>query len=218
VPVPARATVSVRGASVNVAATLAGPVTLTEQAPTPEQPPPDQPAKFEPTAGLAVRTTAVPWLKLSLQSGVQSIPSGLEPMLPFPLPDRVTVNGYWLSVNVAVTDVAAVTVSTQGPVPLHSAPDHPENVEPGAAAATSVRRVPSSKSSLQSAPQSMPAMLEETVPIPFPALSTVRENWGGASTASSQPPVARTSTSNAARSFIRKPRCVIGPGDAAESA
>ena len=37
VPVPARATVSVRGASVNVAATLTGPVTLTEQA-TEDQP------------------------------------------------------------------------------------------------------------------------------------------------------------------------------------
>jgi hypothetical protein len=44
-------------------------------------------------------------------------------------------------VNVAVTDLSAVTVMTQFPVPVHP-PLHPEKVESGAGAAVNVTLVP----------------------------------------------------------------------------
>ena len=62
-------------------------------------------------------------------------------------------------------------VRTQLAAPLQ-APDHPVNDDPGAATAVSVTAVPYATSSLQSAPQSMPAGVEVTVPAPAPASAT----------------------------------------------
>ena len=71
--------------------------------------------------------------------------------------------------NVAVTVVAAVTVTVHAPVPLHPPPLQPANVEPAAAAAVSVTAVPWSKLAAQVAPQSIPAGDDVTVPLPVPA-------------------------------------------------
>jgi hypothetical protein len=74
---------------------------------------------------------------------------------------------------VAVTARAAVIETVQAAVPVQ-APLHPANVEPLAAEAVKVTEVPLAKLALQVAPQLMPAGDEVTVPVPVPALVTVR--------------------------------------------
>ena len=60
---------------------------------------------------------------------------------PVPVPAFVTDRAYWFTVKVAVTEVAAVSVTTHVPVPVQAPPDHPANVEPAAAAAVRVTGV-----------------------------------------------------------------------------
>lgn len=60
----------------------------------------------------------------------------------------------------------------QAPVP-EQAPLHPANEEPGAAAAFKETIVPSENWLEQVVPQSMPAGVEVTVPLPFPCFCTV---------------------------------------------
>jgi len=57
--------------------------------PHPEQSPP-QPAKVESEAGVAVRVTPLPDVKVSEQSAPQSIPDGLLVTVPEPVPALVT--------------------------------------------------------------------------------------------------------------------------------
>ena len=59
--------------------------------------------------------------------------------------------------NVAVTLVAALTVTTHAPVPVH-APLQPVNVELASGVTARLTTVPASKVSLQSAPHAMPAI------------------------------------------------------------
>ena len=61
--------------------------------------------------------------------------------MPEPLPLRFVVRANCCSVNVAVTVLAAVIVTTHAPVPVH-APDHPANVDPVAGVAVTVTCVP----------------------------------------------------------------------------
>jgi hypothetical protein len=77
--------------------------------------------------------------------------------------------------NVAVTDLAADIVTVQVPVP-EQAPDQPVNMEPLAGAAVSVTLVPEAYNAEHVVPQLIPATLEVTVPLPAPALATVRGN------------------------------------------
>jgi hypothetical protein len=128
--------------AVNVALTVVAAVSVIEQVPVPEQPPPDQSANVEPLAGLAVKTTVVPLLYGSEQSVPQLIPAGFEVTTPVPDPALLTVRVRWMSVNVAVTVVAVLTVTTHMPVPLHPPPDQPVNVEPVLADAVNVTLVP----------------------------------------------------------------------------
>jgi len=81
-------------------------------------------------------------------------------------------------VKVAVTVVAAETVTTHDPVPEHPLPLQPVKVEPAAGAAVSVTAVPLAKLAEQAAPQVIPAGLLVTVPVPVPALETVRAKVG----------------------------------------
>ncbi len=78
--------------------------------------------------------------------------------------------------KVAVTVVAAETVTTHDPVPEHPPPLQPVKVEPAAGAAVSVTAVPLVKLAEQVAPQVIPAGLLVTVPVP--ALETVRAKVG----------------------------------------
>jgi len=72
------------------------------------------------------------------------------------------------TLNVAVTERAALIVRVQGPVP-EQAPDQPAKDDPAAAVAVSVTAVPWLKASVQVEPQLSPAGLELTVPVPLPA-------------------------------------------------
>jgi hypothetical protein len=65
-------------------------------------------------------------------------------------------------------------VMVQGPVPEHPPPDHPVKVDPDDGAAVNVTLVPSIKDALQVEPQSIPAGVLVTVPVPVPDLVTWR--------------------------------------------
>jgi hypothetical protein len=74
---------------------------------------------------------------------------------------------------VAVTDVAAFTVTVQEPVPEQPPPLQPVNVEPAAGVAVRVTAVPFVNEAEHVAPHEMPAGALVTVPVPAPALLTV---------------------------------------------
>jgi hypothetical protein len=74
--------------------------------------------------------------------------------------------------NVVVTDVLAVRVTVQAPVPLQ-APDQLANVDPVPGVAVSVTGVPMAKLALHVVPQLMPEGLLVMVPVPVPASTTV---------------------------------------------
>ena len=150
-------------------------LSVTVQMPVPVQPPPVQPVKAEPGAGAAVRVTAVPLVNEAEQAAPQLIPVGALVTVPLPLPDLVTESAKDGRVKVAVTEVAALTVTVQVPAPAHPPPLQPANVEPVAAAAVKVTAVPLVYEAEHVEPQSMPAGLLVTVPLPVPALVTVKE-------------------------------------------
>jgi hypothetical protein len=89
--------------------------------------------------------------------------------LPCPIP---IVTGLEL-LNVAVTAVAAVTVTTQVPAPAHPPPLHPANVDPSDGAAVNVTCAPLAKFAEQVVGQLIPAGALVTVPDPVPASATV---------------------------------------------
>ncbi len=177
-PVPAAVTVSVKVWSVKVAVTVVAAETVTTHDPVPVQPPPLQPLKIEPAAGVAVSVTAVPLVKLTEQVAPQVMPDGLLVTVPVPVPALERVSAKVGRVKVAVTVVAAETVTTHDPVPEHPLPLQPVKVEPAAGAAVSVTAVPLAKLAEQAAPQVIPAGLLVTVPVPVPALETVRAKVG----------------------------------------
>jgi hypothetical protein len=112
-------------------------VTVTVQLPVPGHPV-DQPVNVEPFAAVAVRLTAVPWLKLNEHAPLgQLIPTGLLRTLPVPLPLKVTVSGY-VRTKVAVTVWAEFMGTVQFPVPEHAAALQPAKADPELAVAVSV--------------------------------------------------------------------------------
>src|SRR5436309_2671942 len=173
-PVPAGVTVRVKLCRVKVAVTVVAAERVTAQGPVPEHLPPLQPVKVEPAAGVAVSVTAVPLVKLAEQVAPQVIPAGALVTVPLPVPAGVTVRVKVCSVKVAVTVVAPETVTTHVPVPEHPPPLQPVKVEPAAGAAVSVTAVPLVKLAEQVTPQVIPAGVLVTVPMPVPALETVR--------------------------------------------
>src|SRR5438445_10861716 len=91
-------------------------------------------------------------------------------MMPVLLTVRVNV----CRVKVAVTDRAALMLTVQVVPEAASQPLQPVNVDPVAGVAVRVTTVPLSKAAEQVAPQLSPAGAEVTVPLPVPAVVTVR--------------------------------------------
>src|SRR5207245_4124328 len=130
--------------------------------------------KVEPAAGVAVSVTAVPLVKLAEQVTPQLIPTGALVTVPLPVPALLTVSAKLGRLKVAVTVVAAETVTTHDPVPEQPPPLQPLKVEPAAGVAVSVTAVPLAKLAAHVAPQVIPAGELVTVPLPVPAGVTVR--------------------------------------------
>ena len=170
VPVPLLVTESVTGARAKVAVTEVAALTVTAQVPVPEQAP-LQPAKVEPAAGVAVRVTAVPGVSTCEQVAPQEMPAGALVTVPVPVPLFVTDSVMGTSVNVAVTEVAALTVTLHAPVP-EQAPLQPAKVEPASGVAVRVTAEPGVSACEQVVPQEMPAGVLVTVPEPVPLFVT----------------------------------------------
>ena len=112
------------------------------QGPVPEQPPPLQPAKLDRRPGAAINVT-VPLSNVAEHDPLQLlIPAGLDDTLPRPRPVVLTVKVNCCGAKLAVTVVAAFTVTEQLPVPEHPPPLQPLNADPASAAAVSVTTVP----------------------------------------------------------------------------
>ncbi len=109
----------------------------------PEQEP-AHPVKIEPSAGVAVSVTDVPWSKPTEHAEPQSIPPTLEVTVPdaAPVANVFAVNIHDSGENPAVTDLAAVIDTVQEvAIPVHE-PPHPVNTESSPGAAVSVTDVP----------------------------------------------------------------------------
>jgi hypothetical protein len=158
------------------AVTDAAAVTVTEQVLAIPEQPPLQPVKVEPAAGVAVRVTTVPVVKGAEHVAPHVMPVGALETVPLPLPDFVTVSEKAGKLNVAVTDVAALIVTVQVPIPTQPPPFQPVKSDPAAGVAVNVTDVPFVNPKAQVAPQAMPAGALETVPDPEPLLFTVRVN------------------------------------------
>jgi len=85
----------------------------------------------------------------------------------------VIVTEELLLLKVAVTVVAAVTVTEHPPVPLHPPPLQPANVEPSAAVAVNPTTCPLAKLAEHIGWHAIPAGALVTVPVPLPASVTV---------------------------------------------
>ena len=72
--------------------TVVAAESVTVQAPVPVQPPPLQPLKVEPVAGVAVRVTVLPLVKLTEHVVPQVIPAGELVTVPLPVPVLLTVS------------------------------------------------------------------------------------------------------------------------------
>jgi hypothetical protein len=159
------------GWSVKFAVTDVADVIVTTQLPVPVQPPPDHPLNVEPVDGVATSVTIELMSNIELHDEPQLMPAGVESTEPLPLPVLLTVSENCLRVNVAVTCCTVSVVTMQVPVPVH-APLQPVNVESAAAVAVSVTIVPGANIWLHVVPQSMPAGLDVTEPLPLPSLVT----------------------------------------------
>jgi len=173
-PVPALLTVSAKDDCTNVAVTVVAAFRVTTQVPVPEQPPPLQPVNVEPVCGDAVRVTTVPCVNEIVHVVPQLIPAGELVTVPTPAPAFDTVSARDVCTKVAVTVVAALTVTAQVPVPAQPPPLQPLKVDPAAAAAVRVTTVPFAYEAEHVVPQLMPVGELVTVPLPAPALETVK--------------------------------------------
>ena len=120
-----------------------------------------------------MRVTAVPVVKEVEQVAPQATPAGVLVTVPLPAPDFVTVSAKDDCMKVAVTEVAAVIVTVQVPVPLQPPPFQPVKVEPAAGVAVRVTAVPVVNAAEHVVPQEIPAGLLVTVPLPAPDWETV---------------------------------------------
>jgi hypothetical protein len=173
-PVPVFATVRCTGRSVNVAVTDRAALIATLQVAEEPAQAPLQPVKLEPAAAVAVSVTVDPLAKSCSQVAPQAMPAGELVIEPFPVPALAAVRWNVSAANVAVTDFAALIGTVHVVDVVLQAPFQRVKLEPGAGVAVSVTFVPWASVATQVAPQSMPAGLLVTVPLPVPALATVR--------------------------------------------
>ncbi len=138
--------------------------------------PPLQPAKVAPPEGTAVSETELPVGKLAKQLSPHVIPLGLLVTVPAPVPDFVTVKRAVLTAALKMAATVELGVAVQGPVPEQPPPLHPANEEPAAGAGVNVTGAPASNCAVQVPPQSMPAGVDVTVPLPVPCFWTVTVN------------------------------------------
>ena len=135
----------------------------------------------DPAAGVAARSITVPEAKGAEQVEPQLIPAGKLETDPVPVPanETASVNS---GTKFAPTVVAAVTGTTQGPVPTHAEPVHPVNANPGAGVALRVTDVPEAnveEHAVDPVPQLIPAGLLVTFPFAVGEILNARVNWGG---------------------------------------
>lgn len=122
----------------------------------------------------------VPSLKVTVPVAVPPLPVTVAvkvtdcPDVDGLVPETSAVVLVSCAVKVAVTVVAALMVTVQPPAPLQPPPDQPVKAEPVVAAAVSVIAEPEVTLVEHVAPQLIPAGDDVTVPVPVPALTTVR--------------------------------------------
>jgi len=153
--------------------TVAAADIVTVQGPVPVQPPPLQPAKTELALGVAASATTVPLAKLAVQAAPQLMSPGMPVTVPVPSPLRPTVSEK-IGVKVAVTVVAAETVTVQGPVPVQPPPLQPMKTELVPGVAVSATAVPLAKLAVQLAPQLISPGMLVTVPLPLGLTASVK--------------------------------------------
>ena len=182
VPVPDSLTVTANVGLLNVAVTVVFAVSVTlHVAPVPLHPPPLQPANVDPVPGISDTFTTAPFGKLaehvpvttpvvSLQVNVDDDVNVTDPV---PVPASIIVSVGLVMLNVAVTDCAALIVTTHCPVPEHPAPLQPANVEPEFCVAVSVTCDPLAKFAMHVLGHRIPDGELLTVPPPLPASVTV---------------------------------------------
>src|SRR5207245_2717860 len=139
---------------------------------------PLQPLKIDPESGVAVSVTAVPLVKFVVQFVPHVIPAGVLVTVPPPLPPFVTVSAKVGTSKVAVTAVGPEIVTVQAAVPEQPPPLQPLKIDPESGVAVSVTAVPLVMFVVQFVPHAMPAGVLVTVPLPVPALVTVRAEVG----------------------------------------
>jgi hypothetical protein len=150
---------------------------VTVQVPVPEQPPPLQPVNVAVAEGRAVSVTSVPLVNDAEQVAPQLMPAGELTTSPGPKPERSAVRTKLevevLRAKFAVTDLAALIVTVQAPVP-EQLPLQPVNVAVADGVAVSVTTVPLMNEAEHVVPHEIPAGLLVTAPVPVPARDTVK--------------------------------------------
>ena len=163
------------------ALTLETALIVTEQVSAMPVQAPLQPAKPEPLVGVAVSVMTVFWAKDAVQVVPQSMPAGLLETVPVPNPVFVMLSanvGSEFVLKVAVTDFAASIVTEQVSAVPVQAPPQPAKLEPLAGAAFKVTLEPLLKLAEQVVPQSTPAGVLETAPVPVPFFVTLSAKVG----------------------------------------
>ena len=146
---------------------------------------PDQLLNSELVSGLAVSTTVSPFANVALHgtpdTTAQVKPAASENAVPPPPPMALSVSGYLLGWNVAVTVFAMVIEAVQLVPDTLEQPDQYLKIESAPGAATRVMLPPFATGSVQSplAPlsQAIPGPL--TVPVPVPPATAVRRYVAG---------------------------------------
>lgn len=132
---------------------------------------PAQPENTLPAFAVAFSVTLDAAGKANVQTAPQSMPAGSLLTMPRPLPPRLTVRGSCCRRKVTVMSSVLFTLSAHTGLDAQTAasPDHVSNSNPlpRIAAASNVMVDPVAKLAVQVVPQSMPAGVLKTRPVPI---------------------------------------------------